>query len=245
MVPHIKEIYEGFSQKSRLVEPFCGGLAVTLGLEPTNALLNDINPHSINFYKWLKRGLVSNLKMLNDEEHYYNCRERFNQLLLNKQKISKKAAELFYYLNRTGYNGLCRFNKKGLYNVPFGRYKKINYTKDFTPYRFVLSDWQFISGDFELLETTSRDFIYADPPYDVDFRQYSKEGFNWDDQVRLANWLSKHKGPVVASNQATERILSLYESLGFKIKSLEAPRMINCTGDRSKALEMLAYKEPV
>ena len=243
LVPHVKELYlNHYSNNTRLVEPFCGGLAVTLGLEPQKALLNDINCHSINFYSWLKRGLVSKLEMINDEEYYYHCREIFNQLLLTDKQNSKKAAELFYYLNRTGYNGLCRFNKKGLFNVPFGRYKKINYTKDFTPYRFVVSNWQFISGDFELLQTNSRDFIYADPPYDVEFRQYSKEGFDWHDQVRLANWLSKHKGPVIASNQATDRILELYKSLGFKINCLDAPRMISCTGDRSKAMEMLAFK---
>ena len=57
------------------------------------------------------------------------------------------------------------------------------------------------------------DFIYADPPYDVEFVSYSQQGFNWDDQVRLADWLAKHPGPVVLSNQATERVVQLYESL--------------------------------
>ena len=95
---------------------------------------------------------------------------------------------------------------------------------------------------FELIPTSANDFIYADPPYDVEFRQYSKEGFNWKDQVRLAHWLARFQGPVVASNQATERIVELYDSLGFQIKILDAPRMISCTGDRSKAKEMLAIK---
>ncbi len=64
------------------------------------------------------------------------------------QGTTQEAAELFYYLNRTGYNGLCRFNSKGGFNVPFGRYKTINYTRDFTPYSTVLSPWTFTSGDF-------------------------------------------------------------------------------------------------
>jgi DNA adenine methylase len=106
----------------RLVEPFCGGLAVTLSLAPVRALLNDINPHVVNFYRWLKRGLVTPLPMRNDERLYYAHRERFNRLLADGQGDSADAAALFYYLNRTGYNGLCRFNRRGEFNVPFGRY---------------------------------------------------------------------------------------------------------------------------
>lgn len=242
MVPHIKRLYKEAGGDKRLVEPFCGGLAVTLGIQPGDAILNDINQHSINFYRWLKRGLTIKLSMLNDEEHYYESREEFNRLLERGAFASRAAAELFYYLNRTGYNGLCRFNKKGLFNVPFGKYKKINYTIDFTPYKDVLRNWHFVEGDFELIAPHRDDFIYADPPYDVEFRQYSKEGFDWKDQIRLAEWLAQCKGPVVASNQATERIVNLYESLGFRTELLEAPRMISCTGDRKKALEMLAIK---
>ena len=80
------------------------------------------------------------------------------------------------------------------------------------------------------------------PPYDVPFTHYSKEGFDWEDQIRLAEWLSKHKGPVILSNQATERIITLYEKLGFSTQFYQAPRMINCTGDRTPAREVLATK---
>lgn len=243
LVPRVEKLFQDNSnQKTRLVEPFCGGLAVTLGILPDKALLNDINKHAINFYRWLKRGLISKLSMINDETYYYRCREDFNQLLLKENENSKAAAEFFYYLNRTGYNGLCRFNKRGLYNVPFGKYKTINYTSDFTPYKQILANWNFTDGDFELLPLGSNDFIYADPPYDVEFRQYSKEGFDWEDQKRLAQWLSNHKGPVITSNQATDRILSLYDCFGFQIEVLDAPRMISCTGDRTRAREMLAYR---
>src|SRR5438093_254139 len=100
-------------QNRRLVEPFCGGLAVATGLLPERALLNDINTHVINFYKWLKRGLSISFEMKNDEAHYYRCRNRFNELLQADGADSAEAAGLFYYLNRTGYNGLCRFNSKG------------------------------------------------------------------------------------------------------------------------------------
>ena len=241
LVPHLKPIWQAHSHR-RLLEPMCGGLAVTLGLTPERALLNDINPHSINFYCWLKEGLMIEIEMRNDEELYYASRERFNSLIRVGRENSKEAAELFYYLNRTGYNGLCRFNSRGEFNVPFGKYKQINYTRDFTPYARAFAPWEFMSGSFEGVPRAPEDFIYADPPYDVEFTQYSKEGFGWDDQVQLAEWLAEHSGPVVLSNQATERIVRLYESLGFSLAFYQAPRMISCTGDRTPAKEVLALK---
>jgi site-specific DNA-adenine methylase len=71
-----------------------------------------------------------------------------------------------------------------------------------------------VQGDFAELEIEPDDFIYADPPYDVEFTQYSKDAFTWEDQVRVAEWLARHPGPVVLSNQATERIVKLYRKLG-------------------------------
>jgi DNA adenine methylase len=143
-VPYLRPLWERNINR-RLVEPFCGGLAVTLGLSPQRALLNDINPHVINFYGWLQRGLRTSIVMTNNERRYYAHRERFNQLLTDGKATSQEAAALFYYLNRTGYNGLCRFNRKGGFNVPFGRYARITYTRDFTPYRECLSDWDFVN----------------------------------------------------------------------------------------------------
>jgi len=198
----------------------------------------------INFLSWLRRGLEVTLPMVNDAEVYYRYRDCFNQLIREGRADTAEAAQLFYYLNRTGYNGLCRFNRCGEFNVPFGRYARINYatTEDFAVYREVYRQWQFVCGDFEELDVDPDDFIYADPPYDVEFTSYSKEGFSWEDQVRLAEWLARHPGPVVLSNQATERIIRLYESLGFQLRFLDAPRMISCTGDRTKAKEVLALK---
>lgn len=226
----------------RLVEPFCGGLAVTTGLRPARALLNDINPHVINFYRWLKRGLSIQVEMCNDEPKYYEARRRFNQLLRDGSSASAEAAGLFYYLNRTGYNGLCRFNRRGEFNVPFGRYKRIAYKTDFPEYIAAFARWTFTSVDFEDIPLEDRDFIYADPPYDVQFTQYSKGGFDWSEQERAAEWLARHKGPVILSNQATPRIVKLYRSLQFDCYFLNAPRRISCTGDRTPAPEVLAVR---
>jgi len=226
----------------RLVEPFCGGLAVTLGLMPSKALLNDINPHLINFYQQLKNGLVSNLRQEYKATLFYSYRREFNRLLAAGKSQTPEAAMLFYYLNRTGYNGLCRFNQSGEFNVPFGRYTKIGYRSDFLEYREVFSGWKFCNIDFEKLPLRSEDFVYADPPYDVEFRQYSKDGFDWDEQERTAEWLAKHRGPVVLSNQATARIVRLYRKLGYGLRFLHAPRRISCNGDRTPAEEVLAIR---
>ena len=241
LVPTMSPIWANHRHR-RLVEPLSGGLAVTLSLRPARALLNDINPHAINFYRWLRKGLTVSIPMHNDEALYYSYRDRFNQLITNGGVESSEAAQLFYYLNRTGYNGLCRFNSRGEFNVPFGRYKTINYRTDFLEYRDVFAGWDFTTGDFENVPIDCDDFVYADPPYDVEFTKYSKEDFGWKEQVRLAEWLARHPGPVVLSNQATTRIVDLYTELGFQIKPLSAPRRISCTGDRTPADEVVAMK---
>ena len=239
LVPYLMPIWQKYSSR-RLVEPFCGGLAVTLGLLPKRGLLNDINPHLVNFYRQLKSGLTFDIQMENDSDLFYRQRERFNALIKEQKHKTSEAAQLFYYLNRTCFNGLCRFNKSGFYNVPFGCYKTINYKEDFLEFKPFFANWDFQCGGFNQLNIIPDDFIYADPPYDVEFTQYSAGGFNWDEQILLAHWLKEHSGPVVLSNQLTPRIEELYSDLGFNITILDAPRRISCTGDRKPAKEVLA-----
>jgi len=209
---------------------------------PERALLNDLNPYLVSFYRWLQRGLRIDIPLENSRETYYKYRERFNKLIQEGKASSREAAALFYYLNRTGYNGLCRFNSRGAFNVPFGRYKKISYLRDFSAYKHVFERWEFICMDFEAICLNPEDFVYADPPYDVEFTEYAPGGFSWADQVRLVRWLARHPGPVVISNQATDRILRLYREAGFDLQILNAPRRIACNGDRTPAQEVLATK---
>lgn len=241
LVPHVRRLWQDH-QRRRLVEPFCGGLAVSLGLQPRRALLNDVNPHLVSFYCQLARGLTISLPMENAPEAYYASRRSFNALLAAGHGHTAEAASLFYYLNRTGFNGLCRFNSRGEFNVPFGRYARIAYVRDFSAYRPVFSRWVFSSVDFEALPLKRGDFVYADPPYDVPFTQYARGGFSWDEQIRAAEWLARHKGPVVLSNQATPRVVALYRKLGYALRFLHAPRRISCTGDRTPAREVLATR---
>ena len=241
-VPHLRPLWEAHSHR-RLVEPFCGGLAVTLGLQPQRALLNDANPHLINFYRWLKKGLRVTIQAENNEALFYQQRERFNDLMRDGKSGTQEAAALFYYLNRTGYNGLCRFNSRGEFNVPFGRYRTINYAKSFPAHREALADWDFTSGDFAEIPLKRDDFVYADPPYDVEFTAYSQGGFSWQDQTRAAEWLANHKGPVVLVNQSTPRIDAMYRKLGYDVTYLDyAPRRISCNGDRTPAKEIFATR---
>jgi DNA adenine methylase len=240
-LPYLTPLWQPHSRR-RLVEPFCGGLAVALGLRPDSALLNDANEHLINFYSWLKKGLVASIPMENDEDLFYRQRERFNALIRAGKAQSKESAELFYYMNRTAYNGLCRFNSRGEFNAPFGQYKTITYAKTFKAYRDAFTDWEFTTGDFARIELQSDDFVYADPPYDVEFTAYAQGGFSWDDQVRTAETFAKHRGPVVLVNQSTPRVDNLYRKLGYSLHHHDAPRRISCNGDRTPAKEVLASR---
>lgn len=241
-VPHLRPLWEPHSQGRRLVEPFCGGLSVALGLQPERALLNDANVHLINFYSWLKSGLRVSLPMKNDEDLFYRHRERFNALVHSKQVATKEAAQLFYYMNRTAYNGLCRFNRRGEFNAPFGQYKTIKYAADFLDYCEVFAGWDFLNVDFADIPIERSDFVYADPPYDVEFTAYSQGGFSWDDQVRTAEFFAKHRGPVILVNQSTPRINVLYRKLGYALEHFHAPRRISCNGDRTPVKEVFATR---
>jgi DNA adenine methylase len=240
-VAHIRSQWEPHRGR-RYVEPFCGGLAMALGLRPAGALLNDANPHLINFYRWLQHGLSLRIPLENSEGLYYRHRDRFNALVAQGGADTDEAAALFYYLNRPGYNGLCRFNRAGRFNVPFGRHAAIRYEHDFAPYQPLLEHWAFATGDFETVALQPDDFVYADPPYDVEFTQYVGNRFYWADQERAAAWLAAHPGPVVLVNQATPRVERLYQQSGFAVTFIDAPRRISCTGDRSATREIIATR---
>ena len=241
LVPFINGYWQKHHER-RLVEPFCGGLSVALNLQPEKALLNDVNPHLINFYQQVKRGLRLTIAAKYDTTLYYRHRERFNELI-KSNGVDAETAQLFYYLNRTCFNGLCRFNQSGEFNVPFGSYSSnLKYVQDFTAYQSLFRKWTFSNTDFEKLRLRADDFVYADPPYDVEFTTYSQGGFSWGDQERVAHWLSQHPGPVILSNQKTKKIVELYQDLDYKLKFRKAPRRISCTGDRTQAMEVLALR---
>jgi DNA adenine methylase len=250
----LAEMYEPFRSTHTWVEPFCGALGATLGVMPEYALLNDVNPYLINLYRQVKGnfngfGIDTNLQFATSESSYYRLRERFNNLrsMTLYAEVQAELAELFYYLNRVGYRGLCRTNSSGGFNVPFGHYKKPILDHDFTEYQKAFGTWQFSSFSYTdfikgfLEELIPYCFFYADPPYDDGFVDYSGS-FTWDDQVDLASSLAALNCPVVASNKATDRIIDLYQGLGFDVQFIDMRRRISCNGDRTDAKEILATR---
>lgn len=242
----VSKLTQYFDRQRRLVDPFVGAMSVPLWLRPDSCLISDVNPHLMNLYRYMQAGLEwddqCGVEFVYSKEVYYENRSKFNALCSQREYWTKEGALLFYYLNRTCFNGLCRFNRDGYFNVPFGKYKKVDFKKDFREYRSMMAGWELYCGDFATLPLRPSDLLYVDPPYDVEFTQFAPRDFVWDDQVRLANWLVTHPGPIIASNSATDRIVHLYRGLGFIVTFEQAPRTISCTGDRTPATEILAFK---
>jgi DNA adenine methylase len=113
---------------------------------------------------------------------------------------------------------------------------------DFAPYEKAFAQWDFQCGDFEALKLMPDDFIYADPPYADVADGYNERPFTWADQVRLARWLARHPGPVIASGQGG-RTAELYRGLGFTVETVQMPRSINSDGaGRGSVDEILAKR---
>ena len=223
------------------IEPFVGGGAVFFYLLPATAIIIDNNRELINFYTTVKDQLPALLddleRHVNDKEYYY----RIRALDPNKMDPVHRASR-FLYLNKTGYNGLWRVNKKGKYNVPFGRYKnpKIVDRENLPLVSRVLQHCQIIPGDFgQVLDFAQRGaFIYLDPPYHplsatANFTSYTADSFGVDDQERLAHVFREldRKGcRVMLSNSDTPFTRQLYK--GYDHQVVYARRAINCRAGR-------------
>jgi DNA adenine methylase len=202
--------------------------------------LNDNNLPLINFYRWLARGLTIPDNLTFSSDNFYGARSEFNELVRARKHGSRRAAELFYFLNRTCYNGLCRFNKQGEFNTPVGRYVEPKIARDLSPYSPYLQDWTFASGDFAGLSLEKKDFVFYDPPYDGGFADYGRRSFSWSDQQRVAQTASTHAGPVLLTNHATDRIVKLYKDSFDHIVLFESPRLIAANGKRHHTQEVMA-----
>ena len=242
LAPEIAKLFHESGAK-RLVEPFCGACSVALHIRPQRAVLNDINRHLMIFWWYLQTGEPLLDLGGNNAEDFARVRESFNAITFPIDKSqAQTVASMFYYLNRTSFNGLFRVNKDGKYNVPFGKYSKISYQFEWPEIVKAIQSWTFENGDYIGMKPKATDFVYADPPYDSTFTDFAAGGFNWSEQLELALWLSKLPGMVVASNAATPRIKNLYKDLGFTVKVIDAPRRISSDGNRENAKEIFAIK---
>lgn len=235
----IKTELSKFNSEIVFVEPFCGSAVLSINLNSHECLASDINFPLINFFRHVKDGYDCNYLNPNlTEEEYYRIRQQYNDargidLYFRLDKLH--LAKYFYYLNKTGYNGLYRENKKGEYNVPWGKRKKMPLIQ-ITPDQLKHIQFAWVL-DYRFLNIPDNSFLYLDPPYDQTFTSYcGSKDFNWNEQVRLVEWAISQNKPFILSNQATDRIIELYESHDLKLRIFEAPRKIN----RSRALEVLA-----
>ncbi len=202
----------------RWIEPFMGSGVVGFNLRPRKAIFSDINPHIINFYTALKTGKITTanartfleregmLLERHGESHYYAVRDRFNK--------SGDALD-FLFLNRASFNGVIRFNRQGLFNVPFGhkpqRFSKAYVTKIVNQIEYVSSpmrhyDWEFVCSDFRdvIRKARASDFIYCDPPYVGRHTDYFNSWSDRDEQD-LYELLSRTRAKFVLSTWHSNR----------------------------------------
>lgn len=248
---HVALVRNCWDGVPRIVELFAGSAAVTFGLDPERALLNDANPHLINFYRQLQQGLEFTIPMVADEKRYYENRDWFNALIRDGNAATGEGAQLFYYLNRFGFNSMCRFNSKGEFNVPFRprhredgglRPNEIR-TADqpLDEYRKAVANWEFRHGDYAGVELDPDDFVYADQPYDGTFNGYTEEGWTFEDAESVAVLLRDHPGRVMLMNAATEPILKLYRDLGYHVNVLTGSQRMHASRSRTDdVLEVMA-----
>lgn len=252
-----KHIPEDFST---YYEPFLGGGAVLFQLQPSRAVINDINEELINVYMVIRdqvEELIEELKKhkeRNNKEYYYKIRELDRDAEKYRQLSNMQKAARTIYLNKTCYNGLFRVNSKGQFNVPYGRYKKPDIVNE-TTLRAVSdylnkADITIMCGDFEeaVKEAEEGSFVYFDPPYDPisttsNFTAYSAESFNREEQIRLKRLCDKlnEKGvKFLLSNSATDFILDLYKD--YHIEIVQANRSINSKGNRRGKIDEVLVK---
>lgn len=238
----------------RLIEPFAGSGALFLNTHYSHYLLCDTNADLINLYQYLQQEGMVFIRYCksyfsgeyNNPDSYYALRKRFN----TTNNIRQKAA-LFLYLNRHGYNGLCRYNSKGGYNVPFGRYVRPYFPeKEMLAFHHKAQSAHFNNCSFEESINLARagDVIYCDPPYvplseSANFTSYSSGGFDLQQQQKLAQLAEqyRHDGvSVLISNHDTRFTREIYGHADT-LRYFKVQRSISCNGQKRKhADEVLA-----
>jgi DNA adenine methylase len=252
----MKRIRELLPEGRRLIEPFAGSVAVFLGTEYTSALLVDSNPDLIGLYRILQEEgeeFIRYCSLLftspnNSAEAYYALRREFNHTSDKRRK-----AALFLYLNRHGYNGLCRYNASGGFNVPVGRYAKPYFpAEEMRGFHAKAKCAQFMVADFSevMRQAAPGDVVYCDPPYvplsaTASFTGYHKGGFTEEKQNELASLaeaLAARGVPVIISNHDTSFTSHAYRKANLTRFSVR--RTISSNGkNRGKAAELLAFFE--
>lgn len=236
-------------------EPFVGGGALFLDLEPEIAYIYDANKELMDTFSIFKdKETLDNLKIELDnheknhnEEYYLQIRNLDREDSYNKLTDYEKAAR-FIYLNKAGFNGLYRVNRKGYFNVPSGKrkkvttYNKVNFNNLYK--YFTNNKIGVITDDFSKVLDYAKegDFVYFDPPYDTydddGFTSYTPDKFGRIEQAKLSfifKELDNRGVYVMLSNHNTELINLLYDK--YKIKVIKSNRVINSKGNKRGPVE--------
>ena len=238
-------------------EPFIGGGALFLDVQPKTAIINDVNEQLLNVYVQLKedaKKVIEIIKVFDSEEctkeRYIHMRNKYNQKIINNE-LDAECASLTIWINKHCFNGLYRVNSKGLFNVPFNNNKgKTSYDED-----NLIGIGEYLKnnkveirhGDFEAAckDVKAGDFVYFDSPYipaseTASFTDYAKDGFSYEDHKRLAELFFKlsDKGALVMlSNHDVPLVYELYK--GFNIESISVRRNINSDATKRRGSEVI------
>lgn len=236
----------------RLVEPFVGAGSVFLNTNYSSYLLCDINQDLINLYKivqteperYIAAAKAMFVPEMNEKEAYYRVRAEFN---LSSDPFLRSV--YFLYMNRHGFNGLCRYNRKGGFNVPFGSYKKPYFPEKeirFFSEKAQCAEFRCIGYEQAFDLTIDGDVVYCDPPYaplstTASFTTYVGAGFSLDDQALLAR-KSRHTAiergfPVLISNHDIPLTRELYH--GARFDTIQVQRNISQKGSARKKVDEL------
>jgi DNA adenine methylase len=239
------------SEYNTYIEAFLGGGALFFYLNPPKAILSDINPELINCYKAVRdsiENLISELKVYeNNEEFYYEIRSK-DLLLLN----SVERAARFIFLNKTCYNGLYRENKKGEFNVPYGKYKNPKICDETRLYEAheSLQGAKLICGNYKtILKRYAQfgDLIFLDPPYvpidkNSDFKRYTKDFFYDEDHIELRdefNRLEKLGAKIILTNSNVEFVHELYKE--HPIELYNTKRLISSNSSTRTGQDLIIH----
>ncbi len=249
-----KRLQAANEEAETLVEPFVGAGSVFLNSHFKHYILNDINADLINLYKELQRTpdeFISDARKLfvdlnNHPDAYYAYRQQFNESV----DVYERAI-LFLYMNRHGYNGLCRYNLKGIFNVPFGKYKRPYFPENelyFFSEKAQQATFTCLSYEQVFKRVPDKAVVYCDPPYvplskTASFTAYAKGGFNLDDQAQLANLAEKaafeQQTPVLISNHDTVLTRKIYSQAQLDV--IQVKRTISPKGSgRNRVDELMA-----
>jgi len=252
LIKHISHLFPRFEY---YCEPFAGSLAIFGALKPSKAYISDLNEDLINMYQVLQnpKDCEKFLKYINvlrdsiSERMFYNIRRKFNRGI--KNKCAKAAA--FLYLITNAYGNLCRYNKNGEFNAPYGKKALALPTEQrLREFSEKLESAHIEACDFEKVlvwATKPNGFVVMDPPYvprtlTSNFTSYVKDGFSWKDQIRLKkviDTLTKRGVKVMAFNNAVDPIMELYHGYKLHVINIKKPISVRKNGRAKKVREVV------